>query len=87
MGGPVPLVPLTPTSYREDTRSFSDVTMELITNYGHRVDRPLTDLDRLIARIRATPYRRLPDDDKTRLVALLAAEHQKREAIRFAPIP
>lgn len=59
--------------------------MHLITHCGHRLDR-LTALDRLRIKIRATPYRELHDTDKRNLVALQATEHQRREAIRFAPV-
>lgn len=60
--------------------------MRLATNYGRRVDAPLTDLDRLILLARMTPYRELSDADRQRLKLLLSLQHAEREAIRFAPI-
>ena len=59
--------------------------MQLIANYGHRVDRPLTDLDRLILKARMTPYRQLSDADRQRLKLLLGLQHAERERIQFVP--
>lgn len=60
--------------------------MKLITHYGIRTDRRLTRLEALQLRIRQTPYQRLQEAEKLHLRDLLAAEHTRREAIRFAPI-
>ena len=62
------------------------MTMRLITDYGMRLDRPLSDLDRMILLARMTPYQELNDADRQRLKLLLDLQHQERERIRFAPI-
>lgn len=67
--------------------SYLDVmTMRLMTNYGRRVDRPLSDLDKLITLARETPYATMSEATKLRLSLLLHIQHQERERIRFAPI-
>lgn len=58
--------------------------MRLITDHGMRLDRHMTDLDKLIRRVRSTPYGRLDVSDKADLVRLLAQEHATREHIRFS---
>lgn len=60
--------------------------MNLITYHGHRLD-TLTPLERLTLAIRTTPYNRITRQDKQHLVAMLAAEHTRRESVRFSPQP
>ncbi|MCB1688645.1 MAG: hypothetical protein KDI33_09180 [Halioglobus sp.] len=60
--------------------------MRLITQDGMRLDRPLTDLDRLILLSRTTEYRDMNVAAKLRLRLLLDMQHAERERIRFAPI-
>ncbi len=60
--------------------------MSLIANYGIRLDRPVSELGRLLYLTRCTPYRDLPDNHKRDLMRLLAQEHQAREHIRFSKL-
>ena len=60
--------------------------MRLMTNDGMGVDRPLSELDKLITLARATPYREMSEATKLRFSLLLHIQHQERERIRFAPI-
>ena len=57
--------------------------MILIAQEGVRLDRPLSDLDRMILLIRMTPYHELSQRDRQRLKLLLDLQHREREAIRF----
>jgi len=57
--------------------------MRLIAQEGVRLDRPLSDLDRMILLARMTPYHELSQRDRQRLKLLLDLQHQEREAIRF----
>ena len=58
--------------------------MRLIVDHGMRLDRPVSELDRMLRLTRCTPYRDLPDDHKRDLVRLLAQAHHTRERIRFS---
>jgi len=60
--------------------------MKLVADHGMRLDRPLSDLDRMMYLARCTPYLDLPDDHKRDLVRLLAQKHQAREHIRFSKL-
>ena len=60
--------------------------MELIAHYGHRTDRPLSDLDRLMILARMTPYSDLPEIQRLRIKFELDMQHREREHIRFAPL-
>jgi hypothetical protein len=59
------------------------MTMRLIAQEGVRLDRSLSDLDRMILLIRMTPYHELSQRDRQRLKLLLDLQHREREAIRF----
>jgi len=62
---------------------YLEMMMRLITQSGVRLDRPLSDLDRMILLARMTPYHELSLKARQRLKLLLDLQHQEREAIRF----
>jgi hypothetical protein len=63
--------------------SYLDVMMRLIAQGGVRLDRPLTELDRMILQIQMTPYCQLSQRDRQWLKLLLDLQYQEREAIRI----
>ena len=65
---------------------YTEMMMRLITDSGMRVDRPLTDLDKLLTLAKRTPYAQMNQVAKLRIKLLLHIEHQERERRRFAPI-
>ena len=60
--------------------------MQLITHFGMRTDRPLSDLDVMARLIRTMPYPQLTETDREHVKALLDRQHRQREQARFAPI-
>lgn len=60
--------------------------MRLIAMEGVRLDRPLSDLDRMTLLIRMTPFDKLNTTTRQRIKTLLERQHRERERVRFAPI-